>query len=383
MLVNRAPEGKEKISTLAIDSLGTELVQRKEGNIAIGDNCYYFSCIDPDPSLDVHFLLFHPKDDEFDFSYNFRMFQQQMVDLVHQLDLDRRSLEGIGILVLWLLLLRLSKKITRPIITLAGALPHVKRAEWDQIQLPDIPFQKGKKKDNEIVMLYDSFHDMVNGMKEKEKVTGILNKVVSPEIAREILKGNISLGGEDRVVSMLFVDIRGFTKLTQDMPPHEVITLLNSCMTRLAAIVEKHGGVIDKFLGDGLMALYGAPVASVEHARNAIRSGLEMIASIKLWNQERQAMQAGPIFIGVGVHAGPVCVGNMGAQDRLNYTVIGSHVNLASRLCSSAEPSALLITEDTKKEPGVAEGFSFEDRGLMSFKGFDQPKHVLQVKQEL
>lgn len=375
VLVSQAPEGGEAFSSEVIESLLPTLVAKQGGDICIKGEGYHFVFMNPDPSLDLHFLLLHPKSDVFDFSYNFQLFQNQMGELIDQLDLDRRSLEGIGIFILWLLLLRLSKKITRPIVTLAKALPHVKRGEWDQIHLPVTSFKEG----NEIALLYDSFHDMVNSLKEKEKVTGILNKVVSPEIAREILKGTVSLGGEDRVVTMLFVDIRGFTKLTQNMPPHEVIGLLNSCMTKLTALVEKHGGVIDKFLGDGLMALYGAPVPSDTHANAGICSGLEMIAAIEEWNQSRERKGRTPITIGVGVHAGPVCVGNMGAQDRLNYTVIGSHVNLASRLCSAAAPGALLITEDTLKEPGITDCFIFEDKGMMSFKGFDEPKHVFQV----
>ena len=373
VVINQAPDGRQELPVEIIEALLP--FSSQEGDITIDDNVYHFFRMQPDPHLDMQVVLFHPKQDVFDFSYNFQLFQSEMGHLVEQLDLERRALEGVGIFVLWLLLLRLSKRITRPIITLAKALPLVKKGAWDQMQTLSVPSQKH----NEISMLYDAFHDMVQGMKEKEKVTGILNKVVSPEVAREILQGDIALGGEDRVVSMLFVDIRGFTKLTQNMPPHEVISLLNTCMTKLAARVEQHKGVIDKFLGDGLMAIYGAPLAQAAHAKEAIASGLSMISDIREWNIERQQQGLPPIEIGIGVHTGSVCVGNMGAQDRLNYTVIGSHVNLAARLCAAAPAETLFVTEDTLQEPEVATRFIAEDHGLMTFKGFDEQKHVFSV----
>ncbi len=372
VLVNLVPEGKGEISAEVLNPVFSAQIEVPMGFIDIAGVSYYFVRMQPDPKIDMHFFLFEAKSEEFDFVVEF---QEKIKAIVKKNAFDKRILELITIFVLWILLLDVAKKITDPILALSSALKHVKKGDWELIRMPKISF----KRNNEIKQLVDSFQDMVEGMKEKEKITGILNKVVSEEIAKEILKGDVKLGGEERTVSMLFADIRGFTKLTQNMPPQEVIGFLNKCMTKLSNAVEDNKGVIDKYMGDGLMALYGAPITYEESPLHAIISGLAMIDTLKQWNQERVRDKLSPIYVGIGIHTGPVFAGNMGAQNRLNYTVIGSSVNLASRLCSSAGPEELLITEDTYNQPCVKHSVEVEDKGLMSFKGFDEKKQVFKV----
>lgn len=371
----QSPSDKSVMKQEDLAPLLTKDAKQLEGVLSLATGEYHFFHIQPIPEVDLHFFLLNLKQDAFDFSYNFQVFQEQVQQILEKLEIDRRFLEGLGVIVLWLLLLRLSKKITKPIIGLSSALIHVQKGEWDQIQFPNSQFQKK----NEIKILCDSFKDMVEGMKEKEKVEGILNKVVSPEIAKEILKGEVVLGGEEKVVTMLFADIRGFTSLTQTMDPQEVVRLLNQCMTKLSAIIEEHKGVLDKYLGDGLMALYGAPISYEDSALYALESGLHMLDAAREWNEQRKQEGLPLIDIGIGVHTGTVCAGNMGAQNRLNYTVIGSSVNMASRLCSAAEAGELLITEETYRQPLVQGKMQIVDKGLLSFKGFDEKKRVFQV----
>ncbi|MBS0626757.1 MAG: adenylate/guanylate cyclase domain-containing protein, partial [Verrucomicrobia bacterium] len=342
------------------------------GFVDIAGVPYHFSRMQPDPNIDLHFFFFNTKQEEFGFLYKF---QSQVREILNNNSRDRKLLELLSIIILWILLLDVSKKITNPILALSSALKHVKRGNFELIRMPKVSFSKK----NEIKQLFDSFYDMVEGMKEKEKIKGILNKVVSEEIAKEILQGDVKLGGEERIVSTLFADIRGFTKLTQNMPPQEVIGFLNKCMTKLSDVVEENKGVIDKYMGDGLMALYGAPISYEESPLHAVISGLEMINTLKQWNQERIRAHLSPIYVGIGVHTGSVFAGNMGALNRLNYTVIGSSVNLASRLCSAAEPEELLITEDTYNQACVRNNIEIEDKGLMSFKGFDKQIRVYRV----
>lgn len=372
VVANVVPEGKGEIPTEVLNPLFASQVGVPTGLIEIAGVSYYFVRMQPNPNMDLHFFLFESRKEEFNFMYKF---QDKIKSIVKKNSLDKKILELISIIVLWILLLDVSKKITDPIVALSSALRHVKKGDWELIRMPKLSF----KKNNEIKQLVDSFHDMVEGMKEKEKITGILNKVVSEEIAKEILRGDVKLGGEERIVSMLFADIRGFTKLTQNMPPHEVIEFLNKCMTKMSNVVEDNKGVIDKYMGDGLMALYGAPIAYEESALHAIVSALEMINKLKEWNQERIRDKLSPIYAGIGIHTGSVFAGNMGAQNRLNYTVIGSSVNLASRLCSAAGPEEILITEDTYIQPCVKHNVEVEDKGLMSFKGFDEKKQVFRV----
>jgi class 3 adenylate cyclase len=372
VLVHAAPQGMEKVP---YDSIGLLIDQQSvsSGIIELAGVEYFFMKIEPIPSIDLQFFFFLQADKEFSL---FKLAKQRIVEIRRHLAVERIVFGFATLLILWFLLLRLTKKITEPLATLSSCLGHVKHAEWDLIKLPKI---KHNPKD-EIYQLVSSFQDMIEGMKEKQKMSGLLNKVVSKEIANEILKGEVHLGGEERVVTMLFTDIRGFTKMTQNMAPHDVIDLLNTCMTKLSKVIEDNKGVIDKYLGDGIMALYGAPISYKDSALCAVISAMEMLRVIHEWNQERKEKGLPLLDIGIGIHTGSVCAGNMGASHRLNYTVIGSHVNMASRLCYASGPGEILISADTYKEPCVELNIEVEDKGFVSFKGFDEKKQVYRVK---
>lgn len=342
------------------------------GVFSLGDVEYFYVTMTPDPDRDSYFCFFLQKDKEY---RSFTKIQEDIQVILRHLWIQRTLLGFCSLIVLWIVLLDLSKKITEPIRMLSSSLRYVKYGEWDKIQIPKMRFSKN----NEIRQLVSSFEDMVEGMKEKEKMSTVLNKVVSKEIAQEILKGDVHLGGEEKEVTMLFADIRGFTQLTQNMAPHDIIQLLNTCMTKLSQAIEENKGVIDKYLGDGVMALYGAPVAYKESPLCAVISAMQMISILNKWDEERVKLGEISLNIGVGIHTGTVCAGNMGAQNRLNYTVIGSHVNMASRLCYAAGPGEILITEDTYLHPCVQENIEVEDKGQMSFKGFDEKKQVYKV----
>src|SRR6185503_18741877 len=129
---------------------------------------------------------------------------------------------------------------------------------------------------DEIGRLGEAFNEMAEGLQLKEKYRGVLDKVVSPEVAEELLSGKIDLGGELRSVTVLFCDIRGFTKMTEGMKPHDVLDLLNRHMTAMTEIVRRHGGIVDKFVGDELMAVFGAPKSTVNDACAAVRAANEM-----------------------------------------------------------------------------------------------------------
>ncbi len=372
VVLNKAPSGIPLIANSILEAAFLNDPTSKDGVFFVGGAKYYFFKMQPDPSLDLYFVSLHSDQDEFSFFY---AYEEEFSAVAKKILVERRIVQIMSLLILWSLLIHASKKLAKPIVILSNSLTHVKEGHWEDIKLPQVEFKKG----NEIRSLYDSFFSMIEGLKEKEKVTAILNKVVSSEIAKEILKGDIKLGGEERVVTMLFADIRGFTHLTQNMPPHEVISFLNKCMTKLSGVVEQHKGVIDKYLGDGLMAIYGAPISYEESPLHAIISGLEMVEVLRGWNLARKENSLSPIYVGVGIHTGSVCAGNMGAQHRLNYTVIGSNVNMASRLCASAEAEEVLITEFTYLQPSVKENVVVQDMGERNFKGFDEKVRVYKV----
>ncbi|NGX60898.1 MAG: Adenylate cyclase 2 [Chlamydiae bacterium] len=269
---------------------------------------------------------------------------------------------------------RISFRIIKPITKLAEATNHVASGRYKEIKLPDM----GKRKD-EVAILTRSFGEMVKGLADRERIRGVLDKVVSKEVADEILRTQIHLGGEDRIVSMLFGDIRGFTRTTENLAPQKAIGLLNECMTLISRVIEGEGGVIDKYVGDEVMAIYGAPTTHPDHALRAVSSAILILESLKKWNDERVSKGLPSLEMGIGIHSGLVVAGNMGAEDRLNYTVIGANVNLAARLCEAANGNQLLISEATLAEPNVGESFFANELPPIELKGFSEPVQIYEV----
>jgi adenylate cyclase len=216
----------------------------------------------------------------------------------------------------------LSERVTRPVRTLARAARRVQEGNYAE------PVDVTQR--DELGALAGAFNHMQRGLAERDRVRSLLGKVVSPAIAEELLSREIELGGEERVVSVLFSDVRNFTSLAERASPREVVELLNRYLTRVSAIVERHGGVVDKYIGDGMMALFGAPLAHDDDPERAVRCALEMTRSLDDLNRELATRE--PLAIGIGIHTDRVVAGNMGSLDRLNYTVVGDGVNLASRL---------------------------------------------------
>jgi len=172
---------------------------------------------------------------------------------------------------------------------------------------------------------------------------------------------------------VLFCDIRGFTARTEHMAPADVIGFLNEHMTALTRIVHEHHGVVDKFVGDALMAIFGAPEAGVHDAYDAVRAGWRML-------EARASLNAGArdaLAIGIGIASGQVVAGCMGSLDRLNYTVVGERVNLAARLCSQAGPMEVLIDDPTRRQ--VADLVSVEALPAIKLKGFTTPVHAFRL----
>ncbi len=280
-------------------------------------------------------------------------------------------------LIALFLLSNISKKITNPIAMLSKAAETLGSGHYSDIILPQVHHRK-----DEVATLAKSFEGMVSALKDRDKIHGLLNKVVSKEISQKILEQNIELSGEEKVVTLLFSDIRNFTHLAENLSPHVLIEFLNAYMTRMCRIIDETHGVVDKFIGDAIMTLYGAPVPLDFHAVNAIKAALLMMKDLEDWNQERRNKNLTVFEIGIGIHTGLVYTGNMGAENRLNYTAIGSNVNQASRLCSVAKPMQILISEDTLKSPGVEEKFNVRKLEPAQLKGIQNLVQVYEVLSE-
>ena len=240
--------------------------------------------------------------------------------------LERQLLEifavGLGVLLTGLLLV--SRQVTRPVKALATGAHRI--AQGDYTQRVEI------RQEDEVGQLAVAFNAMAQGLAEKERVRALLGKVVSPEIANELLRRDVELGGEERDVTVLFADVRGFTGLCEGQPPQAILSLLNEYFSAVTAVIEAEGGVVDKYIGDAVMALFGAPLDYSDAPARAVRAALGMQHAVTVLNESFVARGLKPIDIGIGVHSDRVVVGNMGSRTRLNYTAIGDGVNLASRL---------------------------------------------------
>lgn len=272
----------------------------------------------------------------------------------------------ISLIIIIFVLSRVISAITKPINDLAEATALV-----SDRKLSDISLNKSyKKRKDEVGTLYNSFAQMIHTMMEGEKVRGLLNKVVSKQVAEKILKEGVQLGGELRTLTVLFCDIRNFTSITEKMDPQEVIIMLNECLTLLSGIIDDFEGVIDKYEGDKIMTLFGAPITTNDHQLQAVLCAIEMQNALALWNQTREQNGFCKLEVGIGIHTGEAVAGNVGAENHLSYTVLGHIVNLSSRLCDFARARETLITQETL-EP-IKEFIEYKENPPQKFKGISE-----------
>lgn len=196
-----------------------------------------------------------------------------------------------------------------------------------------------------------------------------------------LLTDNVpSLVGESRKMTVLFSDIRNFTHLSEKMPPEDVVSLLNEYFGQMLNIIFINNGTLDKFLGDGMMVLFGAPLNDSEQEINAVNTALQMQHALKELNQKWERMECPSLRMGIGIHTGDAVVGNIGSEKRMEYTAIGDTVNVASRLeqMSKQLMVEVLISDATKKSLGTH--FNTVSFGQVIIPGRDSPLEVFSVE---
>jgi adenylate cyclase len=199
-------------------------------------------------------------------------------------------------------------------------------------------------------------------------------------VVQQILENpdSFKLGGVNQTLTVLFADIRGFTRLSEHAPPERVVQLLNNYFTAMSDVIFAHGGTLDKYLGDGLMALFGAPTASPEDACNAVSASVQMQRRMEDINAQLRAEGLAEIAIGIGLHTGVATVGYIGSERRSEYTAIGDTVNLAARLEQNALPGQIILSDATARAAEGA-GCGFHSRPPITVKNRVQPVPIFEV----
>jgi adenylate cyclase len=275
----------------------------------------------------------------------------------------------IGMIISVASIFLLARTVTRPVKKLSLGVTKIEQGDYDtrvEIQQKD-----------EIGQLGHAFNNMARGLAEKEKVRNLLGKVVSPEIAEELMSKDLELGGEDREVTILFSDVRGFTTLCEGLQPQVILNLLNRYLTAISTVIEEHGGVVDKYIGDAVMALFGAPLQHDDDPARAIKTALGMCQALAVINQDFINDGLPPIGIGIGINTDTVVAGNMGSMNRLNYTVIGDGVNLASRLEGLTKQYGVhvIVSDNTRTR---TDAFIFRELDMVRVKGKDLPVGIFE-----
>ncbi|EDM75106.1 putative adenylate cyclase [Plesiocystis pacifica SIR-1] len=205
-------------------------------------------------------------------------------------------------------------------------------------------------------------------------------RLLSPNLVDEIVSGALTLdqAGAEREVTMLFADIRGFTSMSERHTPQEMVETLNSYFEFMVDVLFKHGGTLDKYVGDEIIGLFGAPVEIPEAPVLAVRCALDMLKALDEFNRVRIAAGQEPVYIGIGINTGPVIAGAIGSSQTLQYTVIGDAVNVAARLCSVAKASEIIISPSTMR--AAAPHIVAEQREPVQVKGKGEPIQIWNVR---
>ncbi|MBN2651237.1 MAG: HAMP domain-containing protein [Spirochaetales bacterium] len=273
--------------------------------------------------------------------------------------------------VVGLIVLLFSRSISDPLRALVFASKQIQDGNYD--------VELRARSHDEVGVLTESFIEMGQGLKERERIKSAFGKFVNKNIADLASKGEIKLGGEIKKASIFFSDIRSFTAISEKLAPDEVVEFLNDYMTRMVACVNQSKGVVDKYIGDAIMAVWGTPISSGNDAENAVNGVLMMRQALLEFNENRGGDKKPIIKIGCGINTGNVLAGQIGSSEKMEYTVIGDAVNLASRIEALNKPMGtdILISQATADE--VKDTFRLVPMNKIKVKGKTEPQQIYAV----
>ncbi len=268
----------------------------------------------------------------------------------------------------------IARRIAQPLTDLSAAMGRVREGDFEITAAPSA------RTNDEIGDLARSFDEMAQGLKERERLHGTLGRYVSGDVAERILSedDDLALRGEVRHVSVLFLDVRGFTTISEKLTPSEVVALLNEYFDVVVDRVGAHGGTVNKFIGDAAMCIWGAPKPAEQAERSAVLCALEIQTRAAQLSSERKRRGLTTVGFGIGINAGEAVAGNLGAAKRLEYTVIGDAVNLAQRLESQARAGEVLVSQRVYEK--VASEVEALPREPVKLKGKSKPVPLWEIR---
>jgi adenylate cyclase len=266
----------------------------------------------------------------------------------------------------------LSITLTTPIENLVALTSKVAKGDFSS--------KASVKTRDEVGQLGEAFNSMLEGLLERDKVKSMFNKFHGSSVTEDLLKGNLELGGSKKVVTVFFSDVRDFTKFSEGNSPEQVVEMLNEYFQIMVAIINRHGGVVDKFIGDAIMAVWGAPNGNERDPQNAVKACIEMRQALEVLNTTRKGRGQVPIKIGIGLHRGDAISGTIGSSERMEYTVIGDTVNQASRIESSTKAFGTDFLLSDSLADFVKDEFIVEEAGRVEVKGKAEPLTLFKVR---
>jgi adenylate cyclase len=282
----------------------------------------------------------------------------------------KQAITGATLLIIFLgiaMAFALGKRITDPIEQLVDASHSIGQGDYS------IKFRE--RRQDELGQLMDAFNDMAEGLLEKSQVKDALSRYVSPGVATEILANlnDVELGGKRVQGSVLFADITGFTQIAENIRPEELVSLLNRYFTLITHACEINNGIVDKYLGDGVMLVFGAPQPHADHCFSAIACAILIQRLIMEENRQRESQGKFPIQFRIGINSGTMLAGNMGSTERMEYTVVGDTVNVASRLCGIANSNEIVVGREVYQADTIRARVLAAEYQAIRLRGITQP----------
>ena len=238
---------------------------------------------------------------------------------------------------------------------------------------------------DEVGELTRAFNEMGDSLQQKQRIQNAFGRYVNDYVLNQLLEGPEAdaLAGIEREVTILFCDIRGFTHISEGLKAPKVVALLHEIFQLVSDRILEHGGTIDKFIGDSVMAYFGAPMVQGDHAVRAVEAAVEIVRTLEARSERIRASDppAGvPVDVGIGIHTGMVVVGNIGSDRRTDFTAVGDAVNVAHRLEKLARPGEILVSEAVQRAVRAERRLRFEGERQLS--GREEPVHVYSIEPE-